>query len=76
MCAAYWASGSVNVPGGPQTPSQGGTTIDNNETPGCEKPNISCFPLGWKTIAEFYEEAGVSWQLVTILIALLCGTFC
>ncbi|GJJ06253.1 hypothetical protein Clacol_000444 [Clathrus columnatus] len=60
---AYWASGSVNVPGGPQTPDQGGTTIDNNGTPGCEAPNISCFPLKWKTTFEHLEEAGVSWKV-------------
>lgn len=27
-------SGSVNVPGGPQTPDEGGVYLDNNETPG------------------------------------------
>lgn len=27
-------SGSVNVPGGPQSPDQGGVYLDNNETPG------------------------------------------
>ncbi|KAL2003706.1 hypothetical protein VTN02DRAFT_2609 [Thermoascus thermophilus] len=56
-------SGSVNVPGGPQSPDQGGVYLDNNETPGCEKPNVNCYPLKWKTIFEFYEEAGVSWQV-------------
>ncbi|KAJ5089266.1 hypothetical protein N7532_007950 [Penicillium argentinense] len=74
-------SGSINVPGGPQQPHQGGVYIDNNEMPGmfsvsndvsasaltkfpgCEKPGVSCYPLKWKTIFEFYEEAGVSWQL-------------
>lgn len=24
---------------------------------------MSCYPLKWKTIYEFYEEAGVSWQV-------------
>ena len=62
---AFWASGSVNVPGGPQNPDQGGTAIDNNETPGCEGPDISCYPYNWKTFAEFLEDAGVSWQLVS-----------
>ncbi|OJJ45717.1 hypothetical protein ASPZODRAFT_159969 [Penicilliopsis zonata CBS 506.65] len=56
-------SGSVNVPGSPQSPDQGGVYIDNNETPGCEMPHVSCYPLKWKTIFEFYEEAGVSWQV-------------
>jgi phospholipase C len=30
---------------------------------GCDKNNINCYPLKWKTIFEFYEEAGVSWQV-------------
>ncbi|KAJ5983268.1 hypothetical protein N7481_005367 [Penicillium waksmanii] len=44
-------------------PNRGGVYIDNNEMPGCEKPGVSCYPLKWKTIFEFYEDAGVSWQL-------------
>ncbi|RAL05427.1 nonhemolytic phospholipases C family protein [Aspergillus ibericus CBS 121593] len=56
-------SGSVNVPGGPQTPDQGGVYIDNTVTPGCDSYNINCYPLKWKTIFEIYEEAGVSWQV-------------
>ncbi|GJJ08151.1 hypothetical protein Clacol_002359 [Clathrus columnatus] len=60
---AFWVSGSINVPGGPQQLDQGGVAIDNNETPGCEAPNLDCYPYSWKTTAEFYEEAGVSWQL-------------
>ncbi|KAJ5759501.1 hypothetical protein N7520_006657 [Penicillium odoratum] len=56
-------SGSINVPGGPQSPDQGGPYLDNNETPGCEDNNINCYPLKWKTIYEIYEEAGVSWQV-------------
>jgi len=56
-------SGSINVPGGPQSPDQGGPYLDNNETPGCEANNISCYPLKWKTIYEIYEAAGVSWQV-------------
>lgn len=58
-----WASGSINCPGSPQRPDQGGPTIDNNETPGCEDGNINCYPLKWKTFAEYWEDAGVSWQL-------------
>lgn len=38
--------------------------VDNNETPGCDAPNISCFPVKWKTFAEYLEDAGVSWQVV------------
>ena len=26
-------------------------------------PGVSCFPLKWKTIYEFYQNAGVSWQV-------------
>ncbi|KAF8576244.1 non-hemolytic phospholipase C precursor [Ramaria rubella] len=61
----FWMTGSVNIPGGPQSPGQGGPTVDNNETPGCEGTgnNISCFPMSWKTYAEVLEDAGVSWQL-------------
>ncbi|PHH89358.1 hypothetical protein CDD83_6204 [Cordyceps sp. RAO-2017] len=59
-----WASGSINVPGGPQRPDQGGNPyIDNNETPGCERGGFNCYPLKWKTAAEYYEDAGVSWQV-------------
>ncbi|KAJ5226305.1 phosphoesterase family-domain-containing protein [Penicillium chermesinum] len=56
-------SGSINVPGGPQNPSQGGPYIDNNEVPGCESDGQSCYPLKWKTVYEFYEDAGVTWQV-------------
>ncbi|KAF2084809.1 phospholipase C [Saccharata proteae CBS 121410] len=58
-----WVSGSINAPGSPQTPDQGGMTIDNNEIPGCEAPNLNCYPLKWKTAPELYQEAGVSWQV-------------
>lgn len=75
MPTAFWASGSVNVPGGPQTLDQGGVTIDNNETPGCEAPNLDCFPLKWKTLAENMEEAGVSWQVVCKLPVTLVLVF-
>lgn len=56
-------SGSVNVPGSPQNKSEGGVYIDNNEVPGCDNLGINCYPLKWKTVYEFYEQAGVSWQL-------------
>lgn len=59
-----WASGSINVPGSPQTKSEGGYPyIDNNETPGCEVNDFNCYPLTWKTTAEFYQDAGVSWSI-------------
>ncbi|KAJ5312138.1 hypothetical protein N7508_002968 [Penicillium antarcticum] len=56
-------SGSINVPGSPQSKDQGGVYIDNNEVPGCDDNGINCYPLKWKTVYEFYEDAGVSWQL-------------
>ncbi|KAJ6191313.1 Phosphoesterase [Penicillium mononematosum] len=56
-------SGSINVPGSPQDKDQGGVYIDNNEVPGCDNHGINCYPLKWKTVYDFYEEAGVSWQL-------------
>ncbi|KAI2706015.1 hypothetical protein CBS147332_7259 [Penicillium roqueforti] len=56
-------SGSINVPGSPQSKDQGGVYIDNNEVPGCDDNGINCYPLKWKTVYDFYEEAGVSWQL-------------
>ncbi|KAF8588334.1 phosphoesterase-domain-containing protein [Ramaria rubella] len=61
----FWGSGSINIPGGHQTPDQGGPTVDNNETPGCEGPghNISCFPMKWKTFPEYLEDADVTWQV-------------
>lgn len=37
--------------------------IDNNETPGCEDTNLNCYPLTWKTIPEYWNDAGVSWQV-------------
>jgi len=59
-----WASGSINVPGSPQTKSEGGYPyIDNNETPGCETNGFNCYPLTWKTTAEFYQDAGVTWSI-------------
>ena len=59
-----WASGSINVPGGPQNSSAGGNPyIDNNESPGCESGGFNCYPLYWKTAAEYYQNAGVSWSV-------------
>ncbi|KAL3608885.1 hypothetical protein FPOAC2_03896 [Fusarium poae] len=59
-----WISGSINVPGSPQTKDKGGYPyIDNNETPGCDRDGINCYPLKWTTAAEKYEAAGVSWSV-------------
>ncbi|GAB7351733.1 hypothetical protein MBLNU459_g2318t1 [Dothideomycetes sp. NU459] len=58
-----WISGSINALGSPQSPNQGGMTIDNNETPGCEGPDLNCYPTEWQTAPEYYQNAGVSWQV-------------
>jgi len=58
-----WASGSINVPGSPQTKSEGGYPYINNETPGCESGGFNCYPVSWKTTPEFYEKANVSWSI-------------
>lgn len=31
--------------------------------PGCEEPLLNCYPFPWKTIPEYLEEAGVTWQV-------------
>lgn len=33
------------------------------EIPGCERPHLNCYPTTWKTCPEFYEDAGVTWQV-------------
>ena len=39
--------------------------LDNSAIPGCEKPskNLNCFPLTWKTNAEYWQDAGATWQV-------------
>lgn len=59
----FWASGSANIPGGPQSPDQGGPSVDNNETPGCDPTGVSCFPVKWSTFPEHLEAANISWQV-------------
>ena len=59
-----WMSGTVNNPGTPSNPDgKGGMMLDNSATPGCEEPGLNCYPLSWKTVAEYWQAAGVSWQL-------------
>ncbi|KAI9717574.1 MAG: hypothetical protein M1828_007135 [Chrysothrix sp. TS-e1954] len=58
-----WVSGSINVAGGPQSTSQGGVYIDNHESPGCEGTDLNCYPLKWETAPEYYQAAGVTWQV-------------
>lgn len=33
------------------------------ETPGCEGPDLNCYPTEWKTAPEYYQDAGVTWQV-------------
>jgi phospholipase C len=56
-------SGSINSPGGPQTPDQGGIVTDNSEAPGCESLGLNCEPLYWKAVPEFHQDAGVTWMV-------------
>ncbi|EPE37041.1 non-hemolytic phospholipase C precursor, putative [Glarea lozoyensis ATCC 20868] len=59
-----WMSGTVNSPGSPNNPDGNGNMIlDNQASPGCKKPRVNCFPFTWKTIPEYWQEAGVDWQL-------------
>ncbi|KAK6073106.1 hypothetical protein SCUP234_08943 [Seiridium cupressi] len=59
-----WVSGSNNVPGSPQSSTDGGYPyIDNNETPGCDDLGINCYPLLWKTTAEIYQDNGLTWYV-------------
>jgi phospholipase C len=41
-----WMTGSINCPGGPQTPDQGGILLDNNGTPG---KSHACLQHPYKT---------------------------
>ena len=58
-----WISGSINCPGGPQTPDEGGIALDNNESPGCEGKDLNCYPYKWQTFPEYLEAGNVSWQV-------------
>ena len=65
-----WMSGSINTEGsavGGDNKQLGGPVIDNNENPGCEKTDagsaMSCNPLRWKTVPEYLQDAGITWQV-------------
>jgi phospholipase C len=59
-----WVSGSINVPGSPQTADEGGYPyIDNNETPGCDDLGINCYPLSWATTGDMFQQNNVTWQV-------------
>lgn len=61
-----WTSGTINLPGSPpgDPTTLGGPYIENYETPGCQHSNgysYACYPLKWKTVPEYLEEAGIDW---------------
>jgi phospholipase C len=62
-------SGSINVPGSPQTKDQGGypyiQTNGNSggDDSGCDSHGIDCLPLKWTTAPEHYQDAGIDWQV-------------
>ena len=66
-----WFSGTINPPHGSSVNGSnkhmGGPTFDNSESPGCQHSDsggiFSCMPLRWKTVPEYFEEAGISWQV-------------
>jgi phospholipase C len=44
-----------------------GPTVSNYEGPGCStSPDgtpYSCFPFKWKTVPEYFEQVGITWQV-------------
>ncbi|KAL2206868.1 non-hemolytic phospholipase c [Sarocladium strictum] len=58
----FWESGSINVPGGKQSPDQGGIILDNNQVNGCTGPGLNCLPIEWPAFAQYLDEAGVDWR--------------
>jgi phospholipase C len=39
-----------------------------NTLTGCTGTNLDCYPLRWKTVSEYYEDAGVDWQVYENII--------
>ena len=68
---AVFFSGSINAPGSPvggNGREMGGPVFDNTESPGCHMhfPNgdpYSCRPFKWKTVGEYLQDSGISWQV-------------
>ncbi|KFG83874.1 extracellular phospholipase C [Metarhizium anisopliae] len=59
-----WMSGTVNTAGSYTNPDgQGGNILSNRASPGCDSPGNNCFPFVWKTMPEYLEDAGISWQV-------------
>ncbi|KAK7204669.1 hypothetical protein BZA70DRAFT_279730 [Myxozyma melibiosi] len=63
-----WVSGTINIDGSQgDVETYGGRYIENHETDGCETGSsgieYACYPLAWKTVPEYFEDAGISWFL-------------
>ncbi|KAL1406335.1 hypothetical protein Q8F55_008034 [Vanrija albida] len=60
-----WVGGTIGVL--QSKAGLGGPSVDNYETPGCETApdgsKYSCYPYKWKTLPEYLEAAGISWQV-------------
>ncbi|WFD41109.1 phospholipase C [Malassezia japonica] len=65
-----WFSGTINVGNSAvqgNARNLGGPVIDNNRDPRCLKADngseFSCRPLKWKTVPEYLQESGISFQV-------------
>jgi len=63
-------SGTINPPHGSNVPGNnwemGGPVLDNHVTEGCEDFGggpVTCYPFKWKTVPEYLQESGISWQV-------------
>ncbi|TKY86935.1 hypothetical protein EX895_004223 [Sporisorium graminicola] len=60
-----WLAGTIGIDQAKL--NLGGPAIDNSETAGCETASdgstYSCYPYKWKTLPEYLEQAGISWQV-------------
>ncbi|SJX66674.1 related to Phospholipase C [Sporisorium reilianum f. sp. reilianum] len=60
-----WLAGTVGIDEAKR--NLGGPAIDNAETAGCETASdgssYSCYPYRWRTLPEYLEQVGISWQV-------------
>lgn len=63
-------SGTINPPHGSNVPGSnkdmGGPVLDNRQAEGCDYfagGPVSCLPYKWKTVPEYLQDAGISWQV-------------
>lgn len=60
-----WLGGTIGIDQAKQ--GLGGPSIDNYETDGCETASdgsqYSCYPMKWKTLPEYLQQVGISWQV-------------